>query len=183
MNKNLNQFFMIHSKRIAAFVIDTSLFISVFTTLLMIFNKTVPETNVRLSPMQLFTQKDFTVFTSTVSAALLSLIIYLLCCYFTSTGQTVGQRLVKIKIIPLRGHLLGALWRLRVLSQAIIRFLLIFTPGPFAAAIGGSLGLSIFLLIWGGLIILPIPIKREPQILTLWQIIGNYQFVSADKKN
>lgn len=166
-------------RRMFALFIDALIFISVFSILIRVFNLFIPGSDVREDPMQFYTEKDFNVFVATSIAALFLLTSYMLTCYRSKRGQTFGHLVAKIKIKSRDGKSFSFIGILRLLIISWIRLLIILAPGPFVAYYGGSITTSVFLLIWGTIIILPIPISKISRI-TLWEKLGGYKFESIN---
>ncbi len=164
------------AKRMFALLIDTLIFITVFTLLIRIFNVFMPGNDVREDAMQFYTQKDFRVFISTSASVLILLGLYMLLSYKSARGQTVGHRLARIRIVNPQSLPIGGLAFLRVLLVAWLRILVLLIPGPFVAFHGGKIIFSVFALIWGCLLILPIPLSKKSKI-TLWEKSGGYKFI------
>jgi uncharacterized RDD family membrane protein YckC len=164
-------------RRLFAFLIDALIFVTIFSILIRVFNLFMPGNDVRESAMQFYTEKDFNVFAITSASALSLLAIYMFYCYQSKRGQTIGHRVARIRIRKIDGSQVGFLGVLRITLVAWIRLLVLLVPGPFFAFYGGNLIGSVFFLIWGCLLILPIPISKSSRI-TLWQKLGGYKFES-----
>lgn len=171
----------IFPQRLFAFVIDSLIYISVFTGLIRIFNLFVPGNDVREDPMQLYTQKDFRVFCTTAVVSMLLLALYMLVSYKSKRGQTLGHRVARIRIQRRDGQPIGALTVLRFLAVAWFRVSLIWVPGPLLAFIGADIVTSLFMLIWAIALIIPFPISKSGA--SIWEIIGNYKFVFSNAKS
>ena len=174
-----SSFSKVSAKRFSAWVVDFLIFISVFTVLIRIFNLFVPGNDIREDAMQLYTEKDFNVLVVTMTTALTMLFLYQLWSYRSSLGQTLGHRVSGVKLVR-RGSLEPTLfWHVKLIVLSIIRFLLIVAPGPLMAFFGLRFGVSLFLLFFGFFLVLPIPIRKKPELITLWQYIGGYKFVES----
>gem|GEM_PF-4109624 len=170
---------MLRIKRFFAFVVDFILFVSVFTALQTLFNLVYPGNYIPPKAMQLFTSRQLEIFFITLGAALVMLYFYLKVSYSTISGQTVGHKLFGIQIVDLEGNKLSSGAQNFILLLAAIRFVIFFLPGPIVALRGGGLALSVFVLLWGTLLILPISYKRREERVTLWQHLGKYRFQST----
>jgi uncharacterized RDD family membrane protein YckC len=170
------------ARRAFAFVIDFLLFISVMTVLIRLFNAFLPGNDVREDPMQLYTQKEFHVFFATFLSALVLLTIYMLTSYLSKRGQTIGHRVAGVRMRRLSGGPMRVRDLFWVVIVACVRVSVLVTPGPFFAAYGGKVMGSVFLLVWGAIVILPIPVRKDANPpLTLWEFLGRYRFELAGK--
>lgn len=169
------------AQRVFAFVVDTILFITMFTLLIRTFNIFMPGHDVREDPMQLYTEKDFRVFVATAVVALVLLALYMLFSYRSKRGQTIGHRLARVRITTRSGDSLGAVAVLRITAIAWARILLLVVPGPVIAFYGGTLIWSLYALIWAIFVTLPIPVSRSTGA-TFWEIAGNYKFTKYESK-
>lgn len=163
------------AKRTFGFLIDTLLFITVFTILTRIFNLFVPGSDVRESAMQFYTEKDFNVFAATSISAMILLATYMFFSYRSLRGQTIGHRLSGVRISSRHKKSLDLLSVFRIMGTTWLRVIILIVPGPFVAYFGGALIYSLFFLIWGALIILPIPVSKTSKV-TLWEKLGGYHF-------
>lgn len=164
-------------RRLAAFVIDTTLFLSVFTILIRIFNLFMPGNDVPRRAMQLFTKKDFNVFIATMIAALLLLSCYLLMSYLYQRGQTLGHRLFGVRLVNKNNESPSKLHGSLLILLSIFRCLIVIVPGPFLAKFGFGVTYSVFALFWGIAVVLPLPISGSRDFQTAWQRLGRYKFV------
>ncbi len=164
--------------RAFAFLIDALLFLSVMFVLIRIFNFFAPGSDVREDAMQLYTQKDFIVFTWTMITGAVLMVSYMTWSYTTRGGQTIGHKVARIRIQRRGGGKIGIGGVLRVIAVGILRFVLIVVPGPMIALAGGEVIASVFALIWGLVLIMPIPVQSKPRPVSLWEILGGYEFKS-----
>ncbi len=179
MSENKNSMWALFGRRSYAFLIDFLLVISVLAVLIRVFNAILPGHDVREDAMQLYTQKDFYVFFATSFSSLLLLSLYMLYSYRSERGQTIGHRVAGIRIRTLKGGPVGPAACARILVVTVVRSCLLLFPGPAIALMGGEVMGSIFALIWGLMLILPIPVRKTPEPISLWQLLGNYRFIAA----
>jgi len=163
-------------KRSFAFVIDFLLFVSVLTLMIRVFNVFMPGNDVREDAMQLYTAKEFYVFFWTVICTMVLLSTYMFSSYLSKRGQTIGHRVAKVQARALSGGPLRWTGVVRVAFVSLIRLGVIVTPGPLFAVWGGSVIGSVYLLIWGLVVALPIPVRKGNPPLMLWEALGGYRF-------
>lgn len=163
-------------KRSCAFVIDFVIFVTIFSVLQSLVNAVYPGNYVPPKGMQLFTAREFQIFFVTLASALVLLGLYLKMSYAVFSGQTFGHKIFGIQIVDLKGNRLSSGRQNLVLLLAALRFIIFFIPGPVVALKGGSLAFSVFVLLWGTLLILPIPYKSRQERVTIWQHLGGYRF-------
>jgi len=167
-------------KRIGAWAIDLVFFISVVTVLQTLINLFYPNNYIPAKGMQLFTPRQMNVFFISMGSALVLMLLYLRISYFTNSGQTLGHKVFGLKLMSLDREELTKKQKNKLIFVAVLRFLILFVPGPMVAFFGGGLASSVFVLMWGVLLVLPIPYKGRTAKATIWQHIAGYRFV--DKK-
>lgn len=91
-----------------------------------------------------------------------------------------AKKLVKADILTkyavVYRYPLSFFWTVRLIAVAWLRMLVILVPGPLIAFLDiGEVMESVFVLIWGLLVILPIPTSKASQS-SVWERLGRYRF-------
>lgn len=165
------------SKRVLALVVDGLLLLTLTTASISLFNAIVPNTQVEPMAMQLMPPKMLAVFFYTMLLTTAVISIYVFFAPHTKWGGTVGHNVAKIKMVTLKGNDVQWIDSVRRLWVTAFRAGLVFFSGPLLALANLGVIYSVLALLWGLILVLPIPVRRTTQTVTLWQLLGNYKFI------
>jgi hypothetical protein len=130
--------------RIAAFWVDLLVLVTGVAVLSRLVWTLFPVTEVRESAMQLFTAQQFRVFWLNAGAVLGYVASYLLLVPAFNDGATLGQRMARIRAVRLEdGAPLDPARRRSMMFASFLKAALVLLGGPFAAAAGGNLAMSL----------------------------------------
>lgn len=161
-------------------VIDSLILMTFTTTLISILNAIVPETQIQPMSMQLMPEKMLKVFFYTMFFTTGAILLYVLLAPLSRWQGTLGHLVAKIQLVTLTGQKVSWLDNVRRVWVTAVRASMVFFAGPILAVLEFEVIYSVLALLWGLILILPIPIRRSPETLTLWQLLGNYKFVERN---
>lgn len=171
-------------KRALALMVDGLVALSIVMTLVAILNSAIPETEVKPMSMQLMPPKMLSVFfyTTTAITFFLGFMVFF-APHLPGRGGSLGHRVAKIRLVTLKGENVSWFDSFCRFLTTVFRAGLVFFGGPVLATIGQSVTVSVLALIWALILLLPIPARRSPFPVTVWQILGNYIFIDRPASN
>jgi uncharacterized RDD family membrane protein YckC len=168
-----------YRKRALALMVDSLVALSFIMTVIGILNLYLPETEVKPMAMQSMQPKMLEIFFYSTSAITLFLGLMVFWAPHMPWGGSLGHRIAKIRMVSASGMKIQYVDSFRRFAVTIVRSGLVFFGGPVLALYQESVATSVFALIWSLIILLPVPVRRTPYPITLWQIIGNYIFIES----
>ncbi len=168
-----------YRKRALALMVDSLVALSLVMTIIGILNLALPETEVKPMAMQLMPAKMLQIFFYSISSITLFIGLMVFGAPHLPWGGSLGHRIAGIRMVTVSGLKIGYVDSFRRFGVTVIRSGLVFYGGPVLALFEQSIAVSVFALIWSLILLLPIPIRREPFPITVWQLLGNYIFIEA----
>jgi uncharacterized RDD family membrane protein YckC len=171
-------------KRAVALMVDGLVALSIVMSIIAILNTVIPESTVPTMAMQLMSEKQLGVFFFTTTAITFFLgIMVFFAPHLPGGGGSLGHRVAGIRLVSLSGENVSWFDSFRRFLATVFRAGLVFWGGPVLAVMRQSVTVSVLALIWGLIVLLPIPVRRSPFPVTLWQILGNYIFIDRHTSN
>ncbi|MBN8538835.1 MAG: RDD family protein [Deltaproteobacteria bacterium] len=168
-----------YRKRATALMVDSLVALSIVMILMAILNSVIPDTEVAPMAMQLMPPKMLKMFFYTTTTITLFIGLMVFFAPHLPGRGSLGHRVAKIQLVQLSGENVGWVDSLRRFFATVLRAGMVFWGGPVLAVVGQSIAVSTLALIWSLVVLLPIPVRRKPYPVTLWQIVGNYIFIDS----